>query len=199
MKFGLLALSAGELAAVIVAAVVAFLLIVFVCWYVSAYNRLQRRKNLVEEGWSTIDVHLKKRYDLIPNLVETVKGYATHEKETLQAVVDARSYAMRATTVQGKVEAETALSGTLKSLMRLQEAYPQLKANGNFMDLQKQLQAIEGEIASARRYYNATVRELNNSITTFPSNLVARRCKIEKHSYFELDSKEERKNVKVQF
>ncbi len=195
----LMVLSTGELVGIIVAAVVAFLLIVFLFWYVSAYNRLQRSKNFVEEGWATIDVQLKKRYDLIPNLVETVKGYAKHESETLQAVVEARSYAMRATTVSGKIEAENALSGTLKSLMKLQEAYPQLKANANFISLQEQLLSVENEIASARRYYNGTVRALNNRVTTFPSNLVARRMKMEKYSYFELDSEEERQNVKVRF
>ena len=195
----LMVLSTGELVGIIVAAVVALLLIVFLFWYVSAYNRLQRSKNFVEEGWATIDVQLKKRYDLIPNLVETVKGYAKHESETLQAVVEARSYAMRATTVSGKIEAESALSGTLKSLMKLQEAYPQLKANANFISLQEQLLSVENEIASARRYYNGTVRALNNRVTTFPSNLVARRMKMEKYSYFELDSEEERQNVKVRF
>lgn len=195
----LMVLSTGELVGIIVAAVVALLLIVFLFWYVSAYNRLQRSKNFVEEGWATIDVKLKKRYDLIPNLVETVKGYAKHESETLQAVVEARSYAMRATTVSGKIEAENALSGTLKSLMKLQEAYPQLKANANFISLQEQLLSVENEIASARRYYNGTVRALNNRVTTFPSNLVARRMKMEKYSYFELDSEEERQNVKVRF
>ncbi len=195
----LMVLSTGELVGIIVAAVVALLLIVFLFWYVSAYNRLQRSKNFVEEGWATIDVQLKKRYDLIPNLVETVKGYAKHESETLQAVVEARSYAMRATTVSGKIEAENALSGTLKSLMKLQEAYPQLKANANFISLQEQLLSVENEIASARRHYNGTVRALNNRVTTFPSNLVARRMKMEKYSYFELDSEEERQNVKVRF
>ena len=195
----LMVLSTGELVGIIVAAVVALLLIVFLFWYVSAYNRLQRSKNFVEEGWATIDVQLKKRYDLIPNLVETVKGYAKHESETLQAVVEARSYAMRATTVSGKIEAENALSGTLKSLMKLQEAYPQLKANANFISLQEQLLSVENEIASARRYYNGTVRALNNRVTTFPYNLVARRMKMEKYSYFELDSEEERQNVKVRF
>ena len=195
----LMVLSTGELVGIIVAAVVALLLIVFLFWYVSAYNRLQRSKNFVEEGWATIDVQLKKRYDLIPNLVETVKGYAKHESETLQAVVEARSYAMRATTVSGKIEAENALSGTLKSLMKLQEAYPQLEANANFISLQEQLLSVENEIASARRYYNGTVRALNNRVTTFPSNLVARRMKMEKYSYFELDSEEERQNVKVRF
>lgn len=182
----------------IVVAVVLVLVIILVVVYVNLYNKLQRLKNQVEEGWSTIDVQLKKRYDLIPNLVETVKGYAKHESQTLEAVIAARNAAMTATG-DAKMAAENALTGTLKSLFALQEAYPQLKANTNFMDLQNQLKLIEGEIASARRYYNATVKELNTKIDIFPSNLVARRMKLEKRKYFELDSEEERKAVKVQF
>ena len=155
-------------------------------------------KNLVEEGWSTIDVQLKKRYDLIPNLVETVKGYAKHESGTLEKVIAARNAAMTASG-DAKLAAENALSGTLKSLFALQESYPDLKANTNFIDLQNQLKQIENEIASARRYYNGTVKEFNNKIQMFPSNLVAGMMHLEKRAYFELDSEEERKNVKVQF
>lgn len=193
----LLALSTGAIIG-IVAGAVAFVLICFFIWYVSTYNRLQTLKNLVEEGWSTIDVQLKKRYDLIPNLVETVKGYAKHESETLEAVIKARNLAMGAKG-DSKIAAENALSGTLKSLFKLQEAYPQLKANTNFMDLQNQLSRIETEIASARRYYNGTVNKLNTKMDMFFVGWVARRMKLEKRSYFELDSEEERKNVKVQF
>lgn len=176
----------------------AVLLIIFIAVWISLNNKLLRLKNQVEEAWSTIDVQLKKRYDLIPNLVETVKGYAKHESGTLEAVIKARNAAMTATR-DTKVEAENALSGTLKSLFKLQEAYPQLKANQNFMDLQKQLRDVEDEISSARRYYNAVVREFNTRIEVFPSNIVARRKRLEKQKYFELDSEEERKNVKVQF
>ena len=150
-------------------------------------------------SWSTIDVQLKKRYDLIPNLVETVKGYAKHESGTLEAVIKARNIAISAKTTDEKINAENALSGTLKSLFKLKEAYPELKANQNFIDLQNQLRNIEDEIASARRYYNAVVREFNTRLEIFPSNIVARRMRFEKQKYFELDSEEERKNVKVQF
>lgn len=175
------------------------LVIIFLAVWISLYNKLLRLKNLVEEAWSTIDVQLKKRYDLIPNLVETVKGYAKHESETLEAVIRARNAAISAATPEEKMKAENALSGTLKSLFKLQESYPQLKANQNFMDLQRQLREIEDEISSARRYYNATVREFNTRLEVFPSNIVARRMRLEKRKYFELDSEEERKNVKVQF
>ena len=196
----LLALSEGAKIGVGVGVgAVVLLVIIFIAVWISLYNKLLRLKNQVEEAWSTIDVHLKKRYDLIPNLVETVKGYAKHESGTLEAVIKARNIAMTATTTSAKIDAENALSGTLKSLFNLQEAYPQLKANENFMDLQKQLKEVEDEIASARRYYNAVVRELNTRLEIFPSNIVARGMRLEKQKYFELDSEEERKNVKVQF
>lgn len=193
-----LLISTPALAGIIAGVVLVVLVIAIVAWYISTYNRLQTLKNLVEEGWSTIDVQLKKRYDLIPNLVETVKGYAKHESGTLEAVIKARSVAMGAKGDE-KIAAENALSHTLKSLFKLQEAYPQLKANSNFMDLQNQLSHIETEIASARRYYNGTVKELNTKIDMFFSGIVARRMRLEKRKYFELDSEEERKNVKVQF
>ena len=193
-----LLISTPALAGIIAGAVALVLIIAIVALYISTYNRLQTLKNLVEEGWSTIDVHLKKRYDLIPNLVETVRGYAKHESETLEAVIKARSHAMGAKGDE-KIEAENELSYTLKSLFRLQERYPQLKANENFMELQNSLEKIEAEIASARRYYNGTVKELNTKIDMFFAGIVARRMRLEKRSYFELDSEEERKNVKVQF
>lgn len=194
----LLLLSPGEIAGIIVGAVLVILLIAIIAWYVGCYNRLQQLKNLVEEGWSTIDVQLKKRYDLIPNLVETVKGYAKHESGTLEAVIKARNAAMTASG-DAKMAAENALTGTLKSLFALTEAYPDLKANHNFLDLQNQLKSIETEIASARRYYNGTVKELNTKIDVFPSNIVARRMRLEKRKYFELDSAEERIAPKVTF
>lgn len=196
----LLALSTGAKIGIGVGVGAAVLLIIiFIAVWISLYNKLLRLKNMVEEAWSTIDVQLKKRYDLIPNLVETVRGYAKHESETLEAVIKARNAAICAATPDEKMNADNALSGTLKSLFKLQESYPQLKANQNFMDLQRQLREIEDEISSARRYYNAVVRELNTKIEIFPSNIVARRMRLEKRKYFELDSEEERKNVKVQF
>lgn len=201
MLNSLLAFDAGLIIPIVVGVVVLLLIIAIVAiisWFIGTYNALIKLKNLVEEGWSTIDVQLKKRYDLIPNLVETVKGYAKHEGETLEKVIAARNLAMTATG-DAKMAAENALTGTLKSLFALQEQYPELKANTNFMDLQNQLKLIENEIASARRYYNGTVKELNNKIEMFPSNIVAGFMKMEKRKFFELDSEEERKNVKVQF
>lgn len=196
----ILALSMGEKIGIGVGVGAAVLLIViFIAVWISLRNKLFRLKNQVEEAWSTIDVQLKKRYDLIPNLVETVKGYAKHESGTLEAVIKARNIAISAKTTDEKINAENALSGTLKSLFKLKEAYPELKANQNFIDLQNQLRNIEDEIASARRYYNAVVREFNTRLEIFPSNIVARRIRLEKQKYFELDSEEERKNVKVQF
>ena len=193
----LLALSAIEIVA-IVGAVVMFLAIVFLIWYIACYNGLLRLRNTVEEAWATIDVHLKKRYDLIPNLVNTVKGYAAHERGTLEAVINARNLAMTATG-EDKIAAENALSGTLRSLFALQEAYPDLKANANFTQLQTQLQNIEAELANARKYYNATVKALNTKIDVFPSNIVARRMRLVKRNFFELDSAEERKAPEVKF
>lgn len=195
-----LLLSSGALIGICVGVgVVVLLAIIFIAVWIKIHNRLLRLKNQSEEAWATIDVQLKKRYDLIPNLVETVKGYAKHESGTLEAVIHARNAAMSATTTGEKIDAENALSGTLKSLFKLQEAYPDLKANQNFMDLQRQLKSVEDEIASARRYYNAVVREFNTQIVVFPSSIIARRMRLEKQKYFELDSEEERKNVKVQF
>ena len=198
MTNGLL-MSVGAIVGIVVAVVVVLLLVVImVSWYINLYNRLQKLKNLVDEGWSTIDVQLKKRYDLIPNLVETVKGYAKHESGTLEAVIAARGSAMSATG-EAKMAAENQLSGALRSIMVLQERYPDLKANTNFIDLQNQLKGIENEIASARRYYNGTVKELNTKIDVFPSNIVAKKMGLEKRSYFELDSAEERKAPQVKF
>lgn len=193
-----LLLSGGGLAAIIVVAVIVLLLVIVVVWYVSVYNTMQKLKNLTEEGWATIDVQLKKRYDLIPNLVETVKGYAKHESETLESVIAARNAAMSASGAD-KAAAENALTGTLKSLFALQEAYPDLKANTNFTALQRELSQIETELAAARRYYNGTVKTLNTKIDLFPSNIVAKRMGLEKRDYFELDSAEERKAPQVKF
>lgn len=188
----------GTIITIVVVIVVVVLIVALIAWFVGMYNKLQQLKNIVEEGWATIDVQLKKRYDLIPNLVETVKGYAKHESGTLEAVIAARNAAMTASG-DGKLAAENALSGTLKSLFALQEAYPELKANTNFMDLQQQLKSIESELASARRYYNGTVKELNTKIDVFPTNLVANMMKLKKRAYFELDSAEERKAPQVKF
>ena len=182
-------------AVLIIIAIVA----VVAMWFVGIYNGFVKSKNNCEEGYSTMDVYLKKRYDLVPNLVETVKGYAKHESETFEKVVKARSMVGSATTVEERAEAENQLTGTLKSLFAVAEAYPELQANQNFMDLQNQLQTLEGEIAESRKYYNATVKTYNIKVEMFPSNLIATVFHFERKPMFEVNSAEERQNVKVQF
>lgn len=196
-----LLISGGAIAGIVCGAVVVLAIVILAVWYVSTYNKLKRVDNMVDEGWATIDVHLKKRYDLIPNLVETVKGYAKHESETLEKVIAARKTAMTAGTPDEKAQAENMLSGTLKSLfaLKLEERYPELKANTNFMDLMNQLKTVESEIASARRYYNGTVKELNTLLDYFFTGMVGRRMRLEKRKYFELESEEERKAPQVKF
>lgn len=179
--------------------VIALLAVVIVIWIISARNTFVRMKNDVEEAFSTMDVCLKKRFDLIPNLVETVKGYAKHEKETLDAVISARSRITVASNADEKAKAEGELTTTLRSLMALTENYPELKANANFNDLQNQLKNLENEISNSRRYYNACVKKYNTKLEIFPSNLIAKWFKFEKKTLYEVDSPEERKNVKVQF
>ena len=183
----------------IVAGAVALVALIFIIWWISARNKLMRLTTAVDEAWSTIDIFLKKRYDLIPNLVETVKGYAKHESETMSAVIKARQVAIVATG-NDKIEAEKALTASLnRFLTATREDYPDLKANANFMSLQNQLTEIEGEIERSRRYFNGTVKEYNTYLVLFPSCIVARSMKLEKRTFFELDSPEERKNVKVSF
>ncbi len=175
---------------------VALLLIVFVIY---VFNSLQRQNVLVDEAWSGIDVQLKKRFDLIPNIVETVKGYAKHEKETFEKIAGLRSAMMGATDPKelGKLEGE--LRGTLKTLFAVAENYPELKANENFIQLQTTLETIETELESARRYYNGTVRDLNRMIVVFPTNIVANFLKLKKREFFEVENETERQNVKVDF
>jgi LemA protein len=162
------------------------------------YNSLVGLKVRADNAWADIDVQLKRRHDLIPNLVETVKGYASHEKGTLEAVINARSRAMSATSPTDRAEAENVLTGTLKSLFALAEAYPQLRAAENFGSLQASLADIEDHIQKARRYYNAVVRDLNTRILQFPSNLVARTFGFQQREFFEIDEGE-RSVPKVQF
>lgn len=166
---------------------------------ISIYNKLVRLKTLVEEAWSGVDVMLKQRYDLIPNLVETVKGYAQHEQSTFQAVTETRSQAMRASEVQSKEVAEKNLNQALMNLFAVAEQYPDLKANENFMQLQMELSRLEGEIEKARRYYNGTVRNNNILVKSFPSNIVANIFNYLTFNFFELDSVTERQNPKVSF
>ncbi len=193
-----LLLSGGAIAGIVIACVVVLLLIIVAIWAISCRNGIFRLKNTVDEAWATIDVQLKKRYDLIPNLVNTVKGYASHEQQTLDAVISARSAAMAASG-DGKIAAENALSGTLKSLFALTESYPNLKADASFLDLQRQLRTVEDELSAARRYYNGTVKEFNTRFDVFPSSLIARHTGLNKRSYFELESAEERTAPTVSF
>lgn len=166
------------------------------------YNGLIHLKTRTEEAWSDIDVQMKRRYDLIPNLIETVKGYASHEKETLQKVTEARNMAMNAQSVEEHANAENMLTGALKSLFAVSENYPDLKANQNFLELQRELTDTENKIQASRRFYNANVRDLNIKIKIFPSNIIAGMFGFNAREFFELDEAEaeEAKNpVKVSF
>ncbi len=166
---------------------------------VITYNRLVGLRQRSEEAWSDIDVQLKRRTDLVPNLVETVKGYAAHEKTTLDQVVRARGAAMAATSPASRAEAENQLTGALRQLFALSESYPDLKANQNFQSLQLSLNEIEDAVQNSRRYYNAVVRDLNTAIESFPSNLIASFGRFLKRQYFELDRPEDRQVPRVSF
>ena len=175
---------------------IAFVVIIFIL--IGMYNSLVRLKVQVDNAWADIDVQLKRRYDLIPNLVETVKGYAGHEKGTLEAVINARNRAMTATSPGEKAAAENMLSGALKSLFALSEAYPQLRAIESFTSLQNSLTQIEDTVQNARRYYNAVVRDLNTKIAQFPSNLVAGPMGFQSQEFFGLASEAEGAVPKVE-
>ncbi len=166
------------------------IVIVFVLWVIGAFNGLVRGRNRVREAWSDIDVQLKRRYDLIPNLVETVKGYATHEQSVLEKVIQARSAAMGASGHQQKGEAENMLSGALKSLFAISEAYPDLKASANFGKLQDELSDTENKIQAARRFYNTNVMDYNTRMETFPTNLIAGTFNFKRQEFFQADASE---------
>jgi LemA protein len=180
----------------IIVLVVLVLLVIFV---IGMYNSLVRLKVQCDNAWADIDVQLKRRYDLIPNLVETVKGYASHEKDTLEAVINARNRAMTATGPADKAAAENMLSGALKSLFALSEAYPQLRAIESFTSLQNSLTQIEDTVQNARRYYNAVVRDLNTKILQFPTNIFANMLGFKQREFFEVSSPAEREAPKVSF
>ena len=183
-----------------IALIVVIALVVIVLLYgVSLYNKLVKFRNLVQEAWSSIDVMLKKRYDLIPNLVETVKGYATHERETLDSVTQARTMAKNAGSVQEKEAAEKNLNQAMMNLFAVAEQYPDLKANTNFQQLQNELSSLESDIEKSRRYYNGTVRENNTLVESFPSNIIANMYKFEKAPFFELQNTAEREVPSVKF
>jgi LemA protein len=172
---------------IIIILVVIFVILLYV---IGVYNGLITLRNRVKEAWSDIDVQLKRRYDLIPNLIETVKGYAAHEKETFDKVVEARSKAMSATGLKDKGEAENALSGTLKSLFALSESYPELKASVNFLELQKELTDTEDKIQASRRFYNGNVLDFNTKLETFPSNVIAQMFGFKVSEFFAVEEGE---------
>lgn len=177
------------------------ILAIILVWFASAYNGFVKLTQRVKEAWSDIDVQLKRRYDLIPNLVETVKGYAAHEAGTLEKVTEMRTRAMNATTPADKAGAENMLSGALKSLFAVSENYPNLKANENFIALQNELSDTENKIQAARRFYNSVVQDLNTRISSFPSNFVASSFGFKPADYFQLGEADAaaKEPVKVQF
>lgn len=177
------------------------ILAVLVLYAISIYNRLVKNRQMVREGWSGIDVQLKRRFDLIPNLVETVKGYMTHERETLEAVTAMRAQAGKVPEgdVAARAQAEGMLGAALGRLMAVAESYPDLKASNNFTELQQALDKVEHELQMARRYYNGAVRNLNVLVESFPSNLVAQQFSFEMAEYFEIEDAAERATPKVSF
>ncbi|PIZ69242.1 MAG: hypothetical protein COY10_01765 [Candidatus Portnoybacteria bacterium CG_4_10_14_0_2_um_filter_43_36] len=172
---------------------------IVVFWFIAIYNGLIKFRNRTDEAWSDIDVQLKRRYDLIPNLIETVKGYAAHEKSVLEEVTKARTMAMGAQNPEDRAKAENMLTGALKSLFAVAENYPNLKANENFLELQRELSDTENKIQAARRFYNGNVRDFNTKIQSFPTNTVAGMFGFKKYGFFELKGEEEREAVKVAF
>lgn len=176
-------------------------LALIVLWVVLSYNGFVSLRNRAKEAWSDIEVQMKRRYDLIPNLIETVKGYAAHESQTLQSVTEARTAAMGAQTVEQHAAAENMLTGALKSLFAVSESYPDLKANTNFLELQRELSDTENKIMASRRFYNSTVQSLNTAVEQFPGNLIASPFGFKQMDLFELTEAESaaREPVKVSF
>lgn len=179
--------------------ILAIIVILTVFYLIAAYNGIITLRNRVKEAWADIDVQLKRRYDLIPNLVEAVKGYAAHEKSIFEDVAEARAKAMGAQSNADKAQAENALSQTLKSLFAVAENYPDLKANQNFLQLQAQLTDTEDKIQAARRFYNTNVRDFNTKIQVFPTNILANMSGFKPEQLFEIDNAAEREVPKVSF
>lgn len=176
------------------------ILVLGILFVIGKYNSLINLRNRMKEAWADIDVQLKRRFDLIPNLVNTVKGYAEHESGVFEKVTEARSHAMQANTIAEKGEADNMLTGTLKSLFAVAEAYPDLKANQNFLELQRELSDTENKIQAARRFYNGNVRDWNTSVQTFPSNIIAGMFSFKEAEFFELEQDSTEKGpVKVSF
>ena len=178
--------------------IVLAILVLLVLYVIVSYNSLVRVRNRTDDAWSGIDVQLRRRYDLIPNLVETVKGYAAHERQTFEAVTQARTQGMNAQGVAEQAQAENMITGALKSLFAVAEAYPELKANQNFLALQEELTATEGRISYARQFYNDTVLKLNTKVQTLPTNILAGMFGFKTREYFEADDTS-RGPVTVQF
>ena len=183
----------------IIIGIVVVVFLAVILGFISAYNALVKLRNSVEEAFATMDVYLKKRWDLIPNIVASVKGYAKHEAETLQNVISARNVRYQDLSVDEKLEANKTLSRGLASINVVAEQYPQLKANENFINLNNQLQRTEEDIANARKYYNAVVKNYNNKIQMFPSNIVASMFNFKRQTMYAIENSEERENVKVEF
>lgn len=173
-------------------------IVVLAAVIIAMYNAFIILRNKVDEAYATMDVYLKKRYDLIPNLVETVKGYAAHETETFDKVIQARNKAQGDKNIADREKDENALTGTLKSLFALAESYPELKADGGFVQLQTELETVETDIAQSRKYYNAVVKSFNTKVEVFPSSIIATIMKFSKYQYF-MAEETEREAVKVQF
>ena len=179
--------------------VILVILVVIVVVLIGMYNSLVQLRVRADSAWSDIDVQLKRRHDLIPNLVETVKGYAAHEKGTFENIAKFRSQAMQATSPADKAVAENQLTGALKSLFAVAENYPELKASEQFTGLQSSLNSIEDNIQNARRYYNAVVRDYNTRVQSFPANIIAGMFGFQSRQFFEVESPEDRQNVQVKF
>jgi len=185
--------------AMVVLLVIGGLALLVIGWLVLTYNGLVRLRNGVKNAWAQIDVQLRRRYDLIPNLVETVKGYAAHEKETFENVVKARQAGIDASSIKEQGQAENMITGALRKLFALSEAYPDLKANTNFLALQEELASTENKIGFARQYYNDAVQTFNTRQQMFPANMVARMMGFEPSDFFELEEAEMREAPKVEF
>lgn len=175
------------------------IIVLFIAIFIALYNALVLARNRVDEAWSDIDVQLKRRYDLIPNVLETVKGYAGHERNVLENVTKARTQALSAQTAKEHAVAENMLSNTLKTLFAVSENYPDLKANANFLDLQRELADTENKIQAARRFYNSNILEYNTKLQTVPSNFVANFFHFTEKEFFELENAGERDTIKVKF
>ena len=183
----------------IIGIIIAAVIVILIIWCIVAYNNFIRMKNAIEEAFSSMDVYLKKRWDLVPNLVNTVKGYAAHEKSTFEKISELRNKNYDAMSANEKIAANRELGIGLGRLIATAEAYPELKANQNFLDLQKQLSLLEDDIANSRKYYNGCVRKMNTAIESFPSNIIANMFHFERYTMYEMDDVAQRQNVTVDF